>query len=139
MSPLRSNCEDVLDLGAGAIAIVRECLDDDRDAPGCVTLVRDGFVPHPLEFAGAALDGAFNGVDRHRGLARLLEHRAQARVRRRVASAFACRHLDLANQFGKYLRTGAVFRALSMLGRRPLRMAGHFASCPLGLFHRTAI
>ena len=71
------------DLGAGAVAVVGEHLDEHGHAAGRVALVGDRLVGDALELAGAALDGPLDGVDRHRRVAGLLEHRAQRRVGRR--------------------------------------------------------
>ncbi len=94
--PLRSNCQatapgspssrrcfvkTAADLGAGAVAVVGQHLDEERHAAGRVALVGDLLVDDALELAGAPLDRPLDRVERHRGVAGLLEHRAQRRVR----------------------------------------------------------
>src|ERR1019366_1644229 len=57
--------KEVLDLGAGAVAIVAQGLDDDRDPTRPVALVTDGLVTNTLELTRAAFDGPFDRVDGH--------------------------------------------------------------------------
>ncbi len=95
--------EDVLDLGAGAVAVVGEHLHVHRDAVRGVALVGDLLVGDAFELAGAALDRPLDVVLRHRGVARLLHHRAQRGVRLDVAAAVARRDLDLAGEAGEHL------------------------------------
>ena len=76
--PLRSNCqatapgsamdppcfENMARMSApGAVAVVGQGLDDDRDAARGVALVGDRLVAHALELAGAPLDGPLDGVE----------------------------------------------------------------------------
>ena len=97
-TPLRSNCQAtapgsaieppflekiVADLGAGAVAVVGEALDDHGHAAGGVALVGDRLVADAFELAGPPLDGPLDRVDRDRRVAGLLEHRAQGGVGRR--------------------------------------------------------
>ncbi len=112
--------QDRADLGAGAVAVVGEHLDEHGHAVRRVALVGDRLVDDALELAGAPLDGPLDGVERHRRVAGLLVHRAQRRVRVGVAAALAGRHLDLADQLGEELAPGLVRRALLVLDRRPL-------------------
>ena len=72
--------EEVADLGAGAVAVVGERLDDDGHAAGRVALVVDRLVADPLELAGAALDRPLDGVDGDRGVPGLLVHGPQGGV-----------------------------------------------------------
>ena len=121
------------DLGAGAVAVVGEHLDEHGDAAGGVALVGDRLVADAFELAGAPLDGPLDGVHRHRRVAGLLEHRAQRRVRVGVAAALAGRHLDLAQELGEELAARLVLGALLVLDRGPLNgrtsVAPHSTSC----------
>src|SRR5665213_2953044 len=120
--------EDVPELGARSIGVVGGRLDDARDAVGAVTLVTDRLVAHTLKFAGTALDRALDRVQGYRRLAGLLVHGAQRRVGVDVAAAFSGSDFDLADQLGEDLGASAVFGALAVFGRCPLRMAGHVPS-----------
>jgi hypothetical protein len=53
-----------------------------------------------------------------------------------VAAAFTRGDFDLTDQFGEDLGAGAVFGTLAMLGRCPLRMAGHQFLLPRRACHR---
>ena len=57
--------EDVAHLGAGAVPVVGEHVDQHGHAAGRVALVGDRLVGDALELAGAPLDGPLDGVDGH--------------------------------------------------------------------------
>ena len=80
--------------------------------PGRVPLVGHRLVAHALELAGAPLDGPLDGVDRHRAVARLVEHGAQGRVGVEVAApsraATSSWRISLANSFARALSTAAL-------------------------------
>ena len=117
--------QDVLDLRGRAVAVVGEALDEHRDAVRRVALVGHGLVAHALEVAGPALDRAFDRVDRHRRVARLLHHRAQGGIALEVAATLTRRDLDLADQPGEELAARLVGRPLLVLDRVPLGMTAH--------------
>ena len=118
--------EGVAHLGAGAVAVVGQRLDQDRRAAGPVALEED-----PLDRlgvgadAGAAVDRPLDVVLRHRGVAGLLDRRRQGRVAVGVAAAIARRDGDRPRQLGEELAALGVGGALLVLDRRPLRMSGH--------------
>ena len=120
--------EGVLHLGAGAVAVVGERLDVDRDAVRRVALVVHLLVGDALELTGPPLDRPLDVVLGHRGVARLLHHRAQRRVALDVAAALARRDLDLAGEPGEDLAPRRVGRALRVLDRMPLGMPAHAAT-----------
>ena len=121
--------EDVLDLGAGAVAVVGERSTNTATPFGRVALVGDVLVGDALELAGAALDRALDVVHRHRRVARLLHHRAQRRVaprcrRRRSRAATSIWRVSRANS----LPRAGVGRALLVLDRMPFGMSAHAAT-----------
>jgi hypothetical protein len=80
----------VADLGAGAVAVVGQGLDQDRDAAGAVALVEDRFDRGAVgPGAGAAVDRALDVFLRHRGFFGLLDRRRQRRVVVGVPAAVA--------------------------------------------------
>src|SRR3546814_8806277 len=57
--------EEVADLGAAAVAVVGEHVDQDRHAAGRVAFIGDRLVDDALEVAGATLERRLDRVDRH--------------------------------------------------------------------------
>ena len=113
-------------LGRGAVAIVGQRLDDQRDAAGAVALVAHLLVSFALG-ARAAPDRALNVVLGHVGGARRLQGRAQARVGRRVGQAGARRDLDLADQPRELSRPLGVLAPFAVHDVLELRVTGHDA------------
>src|SRR5208283_1256762 len=88
------------------------------------------FIAGAGQFAGAALDGAFDVVGRHvLGLSRH-DSRTQPRVHVGIAPRLR-RHRDFLDETGEDLAALGVKRALLMLDGCPFRMAGH--SCTSSL------
>ena len=115
------------DVGGGAVAVVGQGLDDQRDAARAIALVADLLVALAL-VAGAAPDRALDVVLGHVGGARRLQRAAQARIGRRVGQAGARRDLHLAHQPGEGPGALGVLAALAMHDVLELRMPSHFSS-----------
>ena len=114
------------DLHGGAVAVVGEALDQQRDAVGAVALVHDRLVVGAAGLgAGAALDRAVDVVVGDRGLLGLLDGVVERRVAGRVAAARARRDLDVLDQLGEQLAAPGVDDGLLVLGGRPFGVAGH--------------
>ena len=110
--------ERVADLGAGAVAVVGQRLDQDRDPGRAVALVEDVFV------VGAVVAGPGAGVDRfldfvlgHRRFARLLHGGAEGRVALDVAAAVTRGDGDRAGELGEELAAFRVGGALLVFDR----------------------
>src|SRR5206468_1462703 len=107
--------DDAAHVGHGAVAVVGEHLDEDRDATRPVGLVGDLLVGDALELARALLDGALDVVGRHAVLARRGDRGAQPRVRVDVAAAQARRDRDLLDELGEELAAPRVLERLLVL------------------------
>ena len=82
--------EGVAHVGAGAVAVVGQRLDQDRRAAGPVALEEDLLDRRRVGArAGPAVDRPLDVVLGHRGVARLLDRRRQGRVALGVAAAVA--------------------------------------------------
>ena len=118
--------EDVAHLGAGAVAVVGERLDQDRHAAGPVALVHDRLDRVGVRALARALgDRALDVVLGHRGVARLLDRVGQRRVGIGVAAAVARGDRDRARELGELLTAARVHDRLLVLDRGPLRVSGH--------------
>ncbi len=118
------------DLRPGPIPVVREALDDHRDAGGGIALVGDRFITDAFELAGAAFDRALDRVQRHGRVPGLGEHRAERGVGGHVPPTLPSSDLDLADQLGEQLASSRVDGTLAMLGGCPLGMTRHRLSLP---------
>src|SRR3546814_13300067 len=79
-------CSSAL-LAGGAVAVVGQRIDDHGDAAGAIALVEHLFVIVGTVAAGAALDGALDGILRHVGGAGGRSRGTQARIGRRGGAA----------------------------------------------------
>src|SRR5262249_22525213 len=105
----------------GAVAVVGQAFDQDRDAVGRIALVGDGLPVGAAGFlAGAALARLFDVVVGHRALLRLLDGVVERRVAPRVSASDAGRDLDVLDQPGEHLAAAGVFDGLLVLGGGPL-------------------
>src|SRR5690606_38329870 len=112
------------DVGRGAVAVVGEALDEQRDPVGPVPLVHHRLVVGATGLlARAALDRALDVVVRYGVLLRLLDGVVERRVAGRVATTGAGRDLNVLDQTGEELAPTGVDHSLLVLGRRPLRVA----------------
>src|SRR5580658_2329344 len=105
--------EDEAQLRDGAIAIVRQHVDHDRDAAGAVAFVGDFLERRARDFAGALLDRSIDVVVGHRLFLGDRDRRAQARIGIDVAAAEPRRDRDFLDRtpfrmtrHGKYLPRG---------------------------------
>ena len=114
--------EDVADVGAGAIAVVGQHVDQQCDAPRGVPLVGDVVVDPAIALAGAAFDRTVDGIVGHLRRLRLLHGGAQRRVDFDVTTTAASRHLDLTCQLVEQLAALGVGGALLV-----------FDGCPFGM------
>ena len=103
----------------GAVAVVGQHIDDDRNAAGTVALEADLLVGCAFEFAGSLLDGALDVVRGHVLGLGCGDRAAKARVAVRIASAAFGGDGDFLDQAGKDLAALGVQRALLMLDCRP--------------------
>ena len=118
--------EGVADLGAGAVAVVGQRLDQNGDAGRAVALVDDPFDRGTVGAgAGADVDRFLDLVLGHRGVSRLLHRRGQRRVAVDVAAAVAGGDGDRPRQLAEELAAFGVGGALLVFDRVPLGMPGH--------------
>src|SRR5829696_625534 len=118
--------EDVADLRARAIAVVGQRLDQERHAARAVALVDDRLEGVGVGVgAGALGDRALDVVLRHRVFLGLLDRVGQGRVALGVTAALLRRDLDRARELREQGAALRVLRALLMLDRAPLGVAGH--------------
>src|SRR2546421_11794547 len=116
----RTGAKEMANLGRGAVAVVGEALDDDRDFVRRESFVCHQFINHFFTgLAGAFPDGALDGVARYRGLARRLQRRVQPRVEIGVRPSQFRGHHDFANEFADDL--AALRRIGHATGLFPLR------------------
>ena len=108
------------DLADGAIFVVGEDFDDEGDAAGAVALVGDLFVADAFEFAGAALDGAFDVVGGHVLRFGCGDGATEARVAVGIAATAGLGgDGDFLDEAGEDLAAFGVKRALLVLDCRP--------------------
>ena len=113
-------------LGAGAVAVLGDRLDQQRHASRPVALVQDRLDLLGVDaFARPLRDRPLDVVLRHRGVSRLLNGERQRGVAVGVASAFAGGDRDRTGQLGELLAAAGVDHRLLVLDRVPLRMSGH--------------
>src|SRR5215218_1716005 len=118
--------EGVANLGAGAVAIVGQRLDQHRDPGGPVALVDDPFDRRPVRpGTGADVDRFLDLVLRHRGVFRLLDGRRQSRVAGDVTAAIARGDGDRPRELAEELAAFRIGSALLVFDRVPLGMPGH--------------
>jgi hypothetical protein len=110
----------VANLGDRAVAVVRHRIDHHGDASGAVALVSDLVVGDALLLAGAAPDGALDGLVGHVRAFGVGDGLAQARVGVGVAAARAGRDLDLLDELREELAALGVERALLVFNGVPL-------------------
>ena len=123
--------ERVADLGAGAVAVVRRGLHQQRHAARAVALVHDRLERVGVAARARALgDGALDVVLGHRRVLGLLDGQRERRVALDVAAALLGRHRDGARELGEELAPAGVDDRLLVLDPRPLGMTGH--ACSLG-------
>ena len=113
------------DVGCGAVPVVGESLQVERDAAGAVALVGDGLISRRIGARPGALgDRAFDVVPRHRVFARLLDRVLEREVAGRVGTSVARGDDDRPRQLGEELAPLGVGRPLLALDRCPLAMTG---------------
>ena len=84
-----------LDVGRGAIAVVGQGFDDERDAAGAKAFVADFLIIRAVAL-GRIIDRPFDIVFGHAARARRDYGRAEACVHRRIGQAGFCRNSDFA-------------------------------------------
>ena len=118
--------EGVADLGAGAVAVVGQRVDQQRHPAGPVALVDD-----PLEGLGvligpgALVDGPLDVVLGHRVVLGLLHGQGERRVALDVSPALTRRDGDRARELGEQRAALGVGGALLVLDRGPFGVTGH--------------
>ena len=122
--------KDVPDLAHGAVAIVRDNLDQHRDAAGAVAFVHDFFDLTAFEFACALLHRPLDVIGRHVDGLGILDRFPQARIAFRIASANSRGNRDFLDELREHAATLGIEGALFVLNTVPLGMAGHrFTPC----------
>ena len=111
-------------LAGGAVAVVGQDLDDDRDAARPVALVADLVVDLGVA-AGRLLDRALDIVLRHVLRARGEHRGAQARIHGRVGQPQLGRDGDFARELAEQLGLRRVLPPLAVHDVLELRMSGH--------------
>src|SRR5690606_17478319 len=112
-----------------AVAVVRQALDEHRDAAGAVALVHDRLVVDAAAVqATAALDRAVDVVIGDGRLLRALHRVVQCGVALEVRASVASRDLDVLDELREQLAALRIDRGLLVLGRRPLGVACHVHS-----------
>ena len=109
----------------GAVAVVGERVDHDRNAGGAVPLVADLFQPFPGQLPRSPLDRVLDLVGGHVDLARLLHRQPQPEVALQVAAALFRGDRDLAAGARESLPALGVDNGLLVLDPGPLRVARH--------------
>jgi hypothetical protein len=118
----------VTHLRAGAVAVVRERLDEDRHAARAVALVDDGLDRRGVLIgAGALGDGALDVVLRHARFLRLGDGEGERGVAVGVPAAVTRGDGDGAHELGELGTAPSVDDLLLVLDRRPFGVAGHGA------------
>src|SRR3954471_14220161 len=118
--------EHVADLGARAVAVVGQRLDEQRDAARPIALVEDGLERVGVRaLAGALGDRALDVVLGHRGVLGLLDRQAERGVALGVAAALLRRDGDRARELREQLSAAGVDDRLLVLDPRPFRVTGH--------------
>jgi len=117
--------DQAADVGDGAVPVIRQCVDQDRDAARAVSLVGHLVVRDAFEIARALLDGAVDVVGRHAVLARRQHRGPETRIGVDVAAAETRGNGDLLDQLGEQLAAPGILQSLLVLDRAPLRMTGH--------------
>src|SRR2546425_13198738 len=118
-------------LGHRSIAVVRHCLDQQRDATRTITFISDLFVMHALFFAGAATNRALDRIVRHVTGFGVSYRFAQTSVPIHVAAARAGCDSYLLDEFREQFAALGIERAFLMFDTMPLRMSGHRSRNPL--------
>src|SRR5687768_3420147 len=112
-------------LGNGPVRVVCHREDQDGDAAGAVTLVRDLLILDSLELSRTLLHGALDVLLRHRRRARSLDCGAKTRITGGIASAELGRHRDLANELGEMRAPFRICGRFVMLDLLPLAVTSH--------------
>ena len=95
-----TGAEEVPDFGGGAVPVVGEALDDDRDLMGGESLVEDGLVlDFFVEEPGSLLDAAFDGIPVNAGLFGFLDGDVESRIQVGIRAAEFGGDHDFANEF----------------------------------------
>ena len=115
-------------LGHGAIAVISHHFHQHRDTTGRVTFI--GQLLHVIGFvgAGAASNGAIDGVAGHIGAQRLVHRRAQPRVILWQGAALLGGDDQLANELGEHLAALGILGRLAVLDIGPFTVTGHRSS-----------
>ncbi len=111
-------------LAGGAVAVVGQDLDHDRNAAGAVALVADLVVVLSVA-TQRLLDRAVDVVLRHVLHARCDHRRPQPRVHRRIRHAELGGHGDFARELAEQLGFGRILSPLAVHDVLELGMAGH--------------
>src|SRR4051812_13879340 len=120
--------EHVTHLGARAVAVVGQRLDEQRDAARPIALVEDGLERVGVRaLAGALRDRALDVVLGHGGVLGLLDGERERRVAVDVAAALLRGDRDRARQLREQLAAAGVDDRLLVLDPRPFRGTGHAA------------
>ena len=122
--------EDVADVGDGALGVVGEDTDHERDSVGSVAFIQSGLVGDAVEFAGALFDGAFDVVFGHLRVFGLVYEGAESGVHVGVATAVTGRHGDHARELAERARALGVLAGLAMYDVGPFGMSCHVSGPP---------
>src|SRR5919201_2554315 len=117
--------EQVANVAAGAVAVVRHGLDHDGDAVRAVSFEAKLLHLGAAEVARAALDRPLDVLLRHVDITGLLDRESQPVVTVWIPATFASRDRDLARHLGELLTFLRVGEGLLVLDRRPFRVSGH--------------
>ena len=128
--------EQVAQFADRAVLVVGHALDDERRAAGAVALVGDFLVGDAGQLAGAALDRLLDVVGRHVDRLGVGDDRAEPRIHAWIAAAIPGRDGQFLDDAREDLAALGVSRALLVLDRVPLGMAGHGKAPELKLENR---
>src|ERR1700691_1391568 len=119
--------EGVAHVGAGAVAVVGDGLDEHRHPARAVALVEHGLQGRCLALAAAGPlgDRPFDVVLGHRGFFGLADRQLERGIAVGVSPAVARGDRDGAGEFGELLTAAGVDDRLLVLDRGPLGVSGH--------------
>ena len=111
-------------IGCGAVAVVGQCLNDDRNAAGAIAFIAHFIIAFRVA-ARCLIDCALDIILGHRLCLGRIDRKAKARVHVGIGHAHFRRHGNFARQLRKLRRTLLVLRALTMLDILEFAMACH--------------
>ena len=111
-------------IGGGAVAVVGQCLNDDRNAAGAIAFIAHFIIAFRIA-ADCLIDCALDIILGHRLCLGRIHRKAKARVHVGIGHAHLRRHGNFARQLRKLRRTLFVLSALTMLDILEFAMACH--------------